>query len=119
MSRIKNPVEKKQLAYARDHYNRNGESNKAWRKVKPLKKAINQRASRRITKAVLQHSRDEEEQLRKLGNVKRRKVLDWGSVHLREFVAHRKQHRQEMIGARKKRLAARIFQHAQREAARP
>jgi hypothetical protein len=110
MSRITNPVEKKQLAYARDHYNRNGESNKGWRKIKPLKKAINQRASRRITKALLQHSRDEEEQLRKLSNVKRRKVLDWGSIHLREFVANRKLHRLGMIGARKKRQALRIDQ---------
>ena len=35
MSTVKTPTEKKRLAYERDHYNRNGESNKAWRKAKP------------------------------------------------------------------------------------
>ncbi len=35
MSSVRNPQEKKQLSYERDHYNRNGESNKSWRKTKP------------------------------------------------------------------------------------
>lgn len=53
MSSVRHPREKKRLAYSRDHYNRNGESNKGWRKTKPLKKAKAQRAFRRKSNDLL------------------------------------------------------------------
>ena len=112
MSRIKNPVEKKRIAYARDHYNRNGESNKAWRKTKPLKKAKANRAFRKKLKDLTPIcSLDKSApvaSVRKLEGARHHKVSDWGQVHLREFVAWRKERRQSSIGARKRRSAKRI-----------
>src|SRR5215470_4660868 len=46
MSKVRDPVEKKRLAYARDHYNRGGQHDKGWRKIKPLKKMKARRAFR-------------------------------------------------------------------------
>lgn len=114
MSRVKNPVEKKRISYARDHYNRNGESNKSWRKTKPLKKAKANRAFRKKLKDLtLICALDESApvaSIRKLQGARHRKVIDWGPVHLREFVAWRKERRESSTGAKKTRRAKRQLQ---------
>lgn len=87
MSSITHPKEKKRLSIRHDHFNRNGQSNKAWRRIKPIKK----KASRAFRK----HSNDllfaETEfggsnSTRRLLSLKKRKVLDWGSIHLGEWL---------------------------------
>jgi len=95
MGSIRKPQEKKRLAYERDHYNRNGESNKAWRKAKPLKKARARRAFRKASKDLLRvvgHEPDtaSESVVRKQNSIRQRRVKDWGAIHLREFVATRR-----------------------------
>lgn len=111
MSSVRDPQDKKLLAYSRDHYNRNGESNKGWRKTKPLKKAKEQRAFRKKANDLLASCTSEESaplaSVRKLEGARVRKITDWGSIALRDFVAGRKAKRQAMIGARKKRKASR------------
>lgn len=111
MSSVHHPQEKKRLAYSRDHYNRNGESNKAWRKTKPLKKAKAQRAFRKKANDLLATCTPEETaplaSLRNLHGARVRKITDWGSIALRDFVAGRKAKRQAMIGAKKLRKARR------------
>ncbi len=93
MSKVTSPTEKKRIAYERDHYNRNGESNKAWRKTKPLKKAKARRAFRKASKDFLQVVGDStdapESAARKEGSVQQRRVEDWGAIYLRKFVATR------------------------------
>jgi hypothetical protein len=112
MSRIKNPVEKKRIAYLRDHYNRNGESHKAWRKTKPLKKAKARRAFRKKANDLIQICLSDESapsaSLRKQLGARQRQIFDWGPVTLREFVTWRKTKREETIGARKRRKAKRL-----------
>lgn len=112
MSSVRNPQEKKRLAYSRDHYNRNGESNKAWRKTKPLKKAKAQRAFRKKSNDLLATCTPEEAaplaSLRNLQGARVRKITDWGSISLRDFVAGRKAKRQAMIGAKKLRQSKRV-----------
>ena len=107
MSSIKHPAEKKRLSYSRDHYTRRAHSNKGWRKTKPLKKAKAQRAFRKKSNVLVRVCVDEESapvaSVRKLEGARTRKISDWGSVGLREFVASRKTKRQAMIGARKRR----------------
>ena len=95
MSKVKSPTEKKRLAYERDHYNRNGQNNKAWRKAKPCKKAKARRAFRKASKDLLQvvgsSPEDAPESVaRKQGSIEQRRVEDWGSIHLQEFVATRR-----------------------------
>ena len=95
MSKVKSPTEKKRFAYERDHYNRNGESNKAWRKIKPSKKAKARRAFRKASKDLLQVAGSSPENaqqsiVRKQGSIEQRRVEDWGSIHLQEFVATRR-----------------------------
>jgi hypothetical protein len=111
MSAVRHPLEKKRLAYSRDHYNRNGESNKAWRKTKPLKKAKAQRAFRKKSNDLLATCTSEETaplaSVRKRESARLRKITDWGSVALHDFVKGRKAKRQAMIGARKMRKAKR------------
>lgn len=93
MSKITHPLEKKRVAYERDHYNRNGESNKAWRKTKPLKKAKARRAFRKANKDFLQVVGSSEDApecvMRKQGGIQQRCVRDWGAIYLRKFVATR------------------------------
>lgn len=111
MSSVRHPQEKKRLAFSRDHYNRNGESNKAWRKTKPLKKAKAQRAFRKKSNDLLAACIPEETaplaSLRNLQGARVRKITDWGSVALRDFVTGRKAKRQAMIGAKKARKSRR------------
>ena len=111
MSSVRHPQEKKRLAYSRDHYNRSGESNKGWRKSKPLKKAKAQRAFRKKSNNLLATCTPEESaplaSVRNLHGIRVRKIIDWGSIALREFVAGRKAKRQAMIGAKKARRARR------------
>ncbi len=95
MSKVTSPPEKKRLAYERDHYNRNGESNKAWRRKKPCLKAKARRAFRRISNGLLQAADPSPEEApetlaRKQGEVRQRRVRDWGPIHLREFVVTRR-----------------------------
>lgn len=111
MSSVRPPQEKKRLAYARDHYNRNGESNKAWRKSKALKKAKSRRAYRKKSNDMLAAHTHEDgapvTSIRKLQGARALKIADWGSIRLCDFVAGRKQQRQAMVGARKARKARR------------
>src|SRR5262245_15068840 len=60
MSKVKDPVEKKRLAYERDHYNRGGQTDKGWRKIKPRKKAKARRVFRRTSNALTRVSVVEE-----------------------------------------------------------
>ncbi|MBK8479214.1 MAG: hypothetical protein IPL39_23920 [Opitutaceae bacterium] len=93
MSSTHTPQEKKRLSYSRDHYNRNGENNKSWRKAKPLKKRKAVRAFRKasndLTKVVAGGAAPKNAEKR-LGSIRKKKILDWGSIHLSEFVATRK-----------------------------
>lgn len=95
MSSVHTPQEKKRLAYQRDHYNRNGESNKSWRKVKPLKKAKARRAYRKASNDLLRVVGDQEEvvaesAVEKQGSLRQQSVHDWGAIHLKVFVATRR-----------------------------
>lgn len=107
MSSIRTPQEKKRLAYQRDHYNRNGESNKAWRKAKPRKKAKARRAFRKANNDLLRVSGDQPESvLRKQSSIRQRRVNDWGAIHLKEFVATRRVRNSLNTGAKKARQKA-------------
>lgn len=104
MSSVRNPQEKKQLSYERDHYNRNGESNKSWRKTKPKKKRKARKSFRKASNDLVKIVAGEVTSLnavKKLGSVSQRKVTDWGAIHLREFVENRKEMRQARIDSRK------------------
>ena len=107
MSSITNPVEKKRLAYLKDHYVRGPASPKNWRKVKPFKKAKASRAFRKTHKALLPICADDESaptaSVRRLEGVRNEKVHQMGAVSLKEFVEWRQRKRREMIGARKRR----------------
>jgi hypothetical protein len=112
VSSVKNPAEKKRQAYKRDHYNRNGESNKAWRKAKPLKKAKARRAFRKntndLTKMLIAEDAAPATAVRKQGRIRQKAVTDWGSVHLAAFVRSRLERRVASAGAKKKRKLARV-----------
>jgi hypothetical protein len=112
ISSVKNPSEKKRHAYERDHYNRNGEANKAWRKAKPLKKSKARRAFRKnandLTKILTAEDSAPATAVRKEGRIRQTVVADWGSVHLAEFVQSRLERRAASVGAKKKRRLARV-----------
>lgn len=111
MSKVKNPAEKKHLAYEHDHYNRAGQHDKAWRKVKPRKKAKARRDYRKDSNESLRISILEEaapaSARRKLGGLKQRRVIDYGVMVLKDFVEDRKIGREARVGAKKKRRTAR------------
>ena len=97
MSTIKDPVEKKRLAYDRDHYNRNGQHNKAWRRIKPLKKVQARRAYRKAANDLLRVCAADDAPLaatRAAGSILQRRVLDWGHMGLRDFVARARKRRE-------------------------
>lgn len=113
MSSIRTPREKKRLAYERDHYNRNGESNKAWRKAKPLKKTKARRAYRKANKDLLRVAGTEPDMasdsvVRKQNSIRQRRVNDWGAIHLREFVKTRRVRNHRNTGAKKARREAQV-----------
>lgn len=97
MSAVQNPQEKKRLSYVRDHYNRNGENNKSWRRKKPIKKRDARRAFRKASNDLVKVIADGDgpvNAVKKLGSVLQSKVHDWGAIHLRQFVENRKEQRQ-------------------------
>jgi len=110
MSTIKSAAEKKRLSYERDHYNRGGENDKAWRKAKPLKKAKARRAFRKASKDLLKSTAADETDTsnaaRKQASIRQRRVEDWGAVPLRKFVASRLEQREQRIGTKKQRKKA-------------
>ncbi|MCW1924054.1 hypothetical protein OKA05_15915 [Luteolibacter arcticus] len=112
MSSIKNPLEKKRIAYLHDHCYRGCPSNKGWRKSKPLKKAKARRAFRKkandLARVCLSEDAAPSASIRKQNGTRQAKVFDWGPVALAKFVAWKKSKREEMIGARKKRMAKRL-----------
>lgn len=89
MSKVKDPVEKKRLSYERDHYCQSGQSDKAWRKIKPLKKAKARRAYRKASNGILRSCLDEAAVplaiSRKREGIRQRRVNAWGSVSLRKL----------------------------------
>lgn len=106
MSSVQNPEDKKRLSYERDHYNRNGENNKSWRKVKPLKKRKAVRRFRKASNDLLKMTGSDRGSLsaeRKLGSIRKDRVYDWGSVHLQQFVADRKETRKKRVGSKVRR----------------
>jgi hypothetical protein len=109
MSRVKNPSEKKRLAYEHEHRNAYGEPPKAWRKQKPLKKAKSSRAFRKATNDLLQVTLGEAEApqnaLRKSGSIRREEIVDYGKVKLGRHVKACIETRKAMVGARKRRQA--------------
>jgi hypothetical protein len=89
VSKIKSPQEKKKLSYARDHYTRGGESARAWRRTKQVKKAHTRRSFRRAANDSVRESDDSD--ISKKGRaILQKKVHDWGSVRLQDFVKTRK-----------------------------
>ena len=107
MSRVKNPQDKKRLAYELDHRNASGESVKAWRRNKPLKKAKAIRAFRKSTNDLLQATLSEEDAAqtatKKAGSIAQEKIIDWGPVKLGAYVKLRLSHRKASIGAKNRR----------------
>ena len=101
MSKVHTPQEKKRLSYERDHYNRGGESAEAWRKAKPLKKKKASRAFRKTSRDLMRVADEETGPVnarKKLASARKKKVVDWGSIHLKDFVANRQQARAERHG---------------------
>jgi hypothetical protein len=111
MSKLRDPVEKKRPAYERDHYNRGGQHDKGWRKIRPLKKMKARRAFRKASNDHTRSSAVEETTptaaIRKHGGVKQRDVPDWGAMSLKSFVHSRLSRRSASVGAKKKRRASR------------
>lgn len=109
MSRIKNPTEKKRIAYEQDHRYHSGEPPKAWRRNKPLKKAYANRAFRKANNDVLRATLNEEVAttlaLRKAGSLIKKRIIDWGPIALKDYVASRLAYRKSSIGAKKRRRA--------------
>ena len=97
MSKIKTAPEKKRLSYERDHYNRGGENNKTWRKTKKVKKASARRVFRKAANdavwAIVATDPDAAVEPKKKQALRQKPVVDWGSIHLREFVATRRRTR--------------------------
>ncbi len=111
MSSAYSPQEKKRLAYERDHYNRNGESNKAWRKAKPLKKAKARRAFRKASNDLLRVCAAQSESVsgsawRKQVSMRQRQIKDWGPIFLKDFAATRRVRNSVNWGAKKARRKA-------------
>jgi hypothetical protein len=81
MSRVKNPQEKKRLAYELDHRNASGESVKAWRRNKPLKKAKANRSFRKATNDLVQATLREDiatqSAIKKAGSIIKENIIDW------------------------------------------
>ncbi|MBN2235137.1 MAG: hypothetical protein JW706_08300, partial [Opitutales bacterium] len=88
MSSITHPEVKKRLSLKHDHFNRNGQSNKAWRRIIPLKKRKTVRAFRKRSNDLLKSETEllDDNATRRMLSLKTRKVLDWVSVHLGEWL---------------------------------
>ncbi|HEY1052896.1 MAG TPA: hypothetical protein VGE39_24170 [Prosthecobacter sp.] len=95
MSKIKSPPQKKKLRDEKDHYpGGNGESKRAWRRTKQVKKAD---ARRRFRKAandavnqILPSMADETHEPRRRQAIKQPKVREWGVVSVGEFAKTRR-----------------------------
>ncbi len=109
MSRVKNPQDKKRLAYEHERRNASGQPPKGWRNTKPLKKAKARRAFRKATNDTLASTlQDDSPSLsasRRAGSVLQEKIIDWGRVKLGSYVQMRLKHRRANVGARKMRRA--------------
>lgn len=109
MSKVKTPQDKKRLTYELDHRNASGESVKAWRRNKPLKKAKANRAFRKTTNDLLQATLSEEDAsqsaIKKSGSIAKEKIIDWGSVKLGIYIRYRLKYRKTSVDAKKRRLA--------------
>ena len=85
------PQQKKQLAYDRDFYHRAGESQHAWRRSKPKKKAKANRAYRRGLAVALQKLNPDGEgeiaAVRRYTTWRKRKIEEWGLISLRQYAA--------------------------------
>ncbi|WP_020472593.1 hypothetical protein [Zavarzinella formosa] len=102
MSKVKSPVEKKALAYCRDHVSPS-EYPHGFRKTWPRKKIRPGRAARHKVRQILRTTGDDT----LAATVVRKKVRKWGVISLRESVDFKKWKRNQMIGARKARQARR------------
>ena len=99
------PQEKKKLSYARDHVNRSGENQKAWRKAKPLKKRKAVRSIRKAVSDILRSKEEDVDSSPKLLSLKQKKIEDWGVRNLGDHITQQKKWRAERVGlkqARKK-----------------
>ena len=112
MSKVSHPEEKKRLSYERDHYNRGGQHDKAWRKIKPRKKTDARRAFRKALNNLVPAQVSEENEgkavLRRIGSQQQEKVLDYGARPLGELVPSVIEGRKARVGAKKKRQAKRL-----------
>jgi len=92
MSSITHPEVKKRLSLRHDHFNRNGQSNKAWRRIKPLNNRKAARAFRKSSNDLLKSDTEhvDNNASRRMLSLKTRKVLDWGSVHLGEWLQRKR-----------------------------
>ncbi len=82
------PQQKKQLSYRRDHYVRGGESMRAWRQTKRVKKrhaihTARQKAKTAISKVELEDS-PAEAAARRYTTVRQKQVYQWGARTLGE-----------------------------------
>lgn len=90
MSKIKSPPEKKKLRDEKDHYpGGNGESKRAWRRTKQVKKSDARRrfrkAANEAVKTIDPELADETREPSKRQALKQPEVREWGVVSVGEF----------------------------------
>lgn len=106
MSSVRNPQEKKRMAYTRDHYAKNeyDKARKGWRIKKHKARRSYRHALDSLARAA---ASDDDESDSKISGVSRRRVRRWGVPSLRERVAHKLDRRARGVGAKKERRAER------------
>jgi hypothetical protein len=105
MSKIKSPIEKKKLAYDRDHFSA-GEYPHSFRIGWPRKEAAASRRHRRkVTQrlSAVQHRDTETAADIDSSDIRRRVVRKYGAYTLRERVARKLDRRRRSYGAKKQR----------------
>ena len=110
MSRIKSPIEKKQRAYQRDHFDWS-EYPHRFRVTWPRKEALANRAYRRTVSQQLgaaQRGESEDAAVVDIGPVRRRTVRKWGAISLRDRVAGKIGRRLRSHGAKQRRRERRL-----------
>src|SRR5215472_1919184 len=105
MSSVRNPQEKKRMAYDRDHYakSKHDKSRNRWRTKKHKARRSFRHAADSLTRtAVFDGDSDS-----KISAIKQRPHGRWAAPSMREVVAHNLRRRFRSIGAKKQRRALR------------
>ncbi len=105
MSSIRNPQQKKRLAYDRDHYAKSeyDKARNAWR----IKKLKARQSYRRAVDSLARAAALDGESDSKISAIRQRAVRRWPVPSLREDVAHKLKQRVRSVGAKRSRRAAR------------